>query len=1317
MPRPAILPVLLMLAVLLALAPVALQAQVLSPPFLPDTVVGSTYNVALAIGGAPCAYNWTILSGGTLPPGLTIGSAASASTTISGTVGMPAQDVYTFQVLAEPTCAANQVVQSFAIRVLAIQDASFPPRTGIVGRSYFHTFYAWGLSPVGDGGGPTTWSATGLPPGLTMSASGNVTGVPTAAGTFAGTVTVSTNGGARTATRPISIVVVTPLAFATPAILPPATVGLPYSVTIQTSGGIPPVSVFPANEVPPAALGLSYNQSTRTISGTPTGAGVYSIGLYAYDNTENSVDRTFTVTIFQPQVMSPAVAPDTSIGASYNVPLTVLNGPCSTWAWSLASGSPPPGLSVTAATSPAGAIVGTPGMPTQDVYAFTVRAAATCNSSDANRSYAIRVLAIKDSSFPVPSGVVGRSYGHTFSAWGLTPVGSVGGTTAWSATGLPPGLSMSASGQLLGSPTTAGTFAGSVTVSADGGARTATRPISIVITPALTFATPASLPAAMVGVPYSVTIQTSGGTPPVNVVAEVATEALGLSYNVNTRTISGTPTGAGTYTIGLYASDASQQSATRTFTAIVSPPSGVIVTESLPSGTIDVPYTATLASREFLTPPTWSATGLPPGLTLNPSTGVISGSPTTNGAFGVTISAATASQSAQPKTLVIAIGAPTLDFTPGIPPGGVLGAPYNASFSAKGGEGNYVFSAVGAGLPPGLVLSPSGAVSGTPTQAGDFKFVVRVTSVQVVTEKPVSMSVDSAPMGLSPDALGPAYTGTPFSQTFVASGGTAPYVFQFGQTSNVPPGLVLTTAGVLAGTPTAAGSFRFSIEVTDARQRRVQRDHTLAVLAEGSITTPSLPEATQGEAYKAFIETSGGTGPFTYDIASGTLPDGLVLTGGGELSGTPTGSGRFTFVVRSTDANQRATTHEYTIVVFAMITMAPDAVPNASLLKDYSAQLTATGGQPGYVWQIGNGALPDGILFTNGAFRGAATRAGTFSFDVTVTDQRQRTATKRYGIVVAEGPSIQIDGTIPEGLVGVAYRAQFLSQGGRAPFRWSVTGQLPPGLNLGGADGTITGIPTTVGAFDFTLRVEDADGLAASGPFRITVVLGTVPTATITGISGSTGPNSQIPFGVSTAAPFPTALNGNVVLTFRPDSGADDPAVLFSNGGRQMLFTLPAGSTTANFPVGRAAVQTGTVAGLITMTGSLSLNGADVTPTPAPVSTIRIDPAPPVITRMDAVRTGTGFELSIYGFVTSRQVTQARVTLTAASGFTLAGTQFTVELGTLFTSYYGSAASAPFGSQFKLVLPFTLGDPLAVASVSVTLVNAQGSSAASNATF
>ncbi|HEY3442837.1 MAG TPA: putative Ig domain-containing protein [Paludibaculum sp.] len=1009
--------------------------------------------------------------------------------------------------------------------------------------------------------------------------------------------------------------------------------------------------------------------------------------------------------------MLPLNLPDTAAGASYNVPLSIGSLLCSGYTWSVASGSPPPGLTVNPGTGLTSSIAGVVGQPTQNAYSFTIDAVPGCvGIPTISQNYTIRVLGIQNPGVSLPYGIVGSNYSYSFSAWGLSGQYS----PTWSASGLPPGLTMSVTGQISGTPTTAGSFPGTVTIT--DGPRASSRPISITIASVLKFATPFNL-TATVGVPYSQIIHTTGGLAPVTVDAETNSLTLGLIFNPTTRSIVGTPTGVGTYSIDLIAGDASYQNAFGTFYVNITQPNGFITTDQLPAGSIQIPYSATLASSGFVTAPIWSATGLPPGLTLNPSTGVISGTPTANGAYGVTFNASTSTQSAAPKTLIIAIGPPALDFTPATLPGGIAGAPYSAAFTATGGDGTYVFALVGSGLPPGLALSASGAVAGTPTTPGDYKFAVRVTSAQQVTEKAITMTVDAAAMGLTPATLAPGYTGEAYSQTFVASGGNAPYAFQFGQTSQVPPGLSLSSGGVLSGTPTAAGTFRISIEVSDAKQRRLQRDYTVVVTAQGSISTTTLPDGTEGEAYRAVIESAGGTGPFVYDLTAGALPGGLTLSTAGEITGTVTTPGRFTFTVRATDANQRAATREFSIQVFAVIVITPDSVPNAGLLKDYSAQLTATGGQPAYVWQISAGALPDGILFTGGAFRGAATRAGTFAFDVTATDQRKRSATKRYSIVVAEGPSIQIDGTVPDGVVGVSYVARFTPKGGRAPFRWSVTGQLPPGLNLGAADGSITGVPTAAGVFNFTLRLEDADALAASAPFRLTVVQGTVPTGAITGISGTSGPSNQITFGVTTAAPFPTTLDGAVVLAFQPDSGADDPAVLFSNGSRRMPFTVPAGSTVANFPVGRAAVQTGTVAGLITMTGSFSLNGVDVTPKPAPVSTVRIDAAPPVITRMDAVRTSTGFELSIYGFTTARQITQARVTLTPTAGFTLAGTQFTLELGTLFATYYGSAAAAPFGSQFKLVLPFTLSDPLAVASVSVTLVNAQGSSAPSAATF
>jgi len=129
-------------------------------------------------------------------------------------------------------------------------------------------------------------------------------------------------------------------------------------------------------------------------------------------------------------------------------------------------------------------------------------------------------------------------------------------------------------------------------------------------------------------------------------------------------------------------------------------------------------------------------------------------------------------------------------------------------------------------------------------------------------------------------------------------------------------------------------------------------------------------------------------------------------------------------------------------------------------------------------------------------------------------------------------------------------------------------------------------------------------------------------------------------------------------LTFTPDSGADDPAIQFSTGGRTARITIPAGSTNGVTDVG---IQTGTVAGLIAITSQLQATGTDVTPSPAPRQTIRVNPAAPVLTQVTGVRTSTGFNITITGFVTTREITQATFQFNAAPGSNLQTTSLTVQ--------------------------------------------------------
>jgi hypothetical protein len=108
----------------------------------------------------------------------------------------------------------------------------------------------------------------------------------------------------------------------------------------------------------------------------------------------------------------------------------------------------------------------------------------------------------------------------------------------------------------------------------------------------------------------------------------------------------------------------------------------------------------------------------------------------------------------------------------------------------------------------------------------------------------------------------------------------------------------------------------------------------------------------------------------------------------------------------------------------------------------------------------------------------------------------------------------------------------------------------------------------------------------------------------------------------------------------------------------------------------------------------------------------------PTISRLELTRTGGGFELVVTGYSTPRQMTQAVVKLTPASGQTIATGEFTIPLESAFTSYYSGSASTPYGSQFRLVIPFFVPQGLSgLSSVSVTLANQVGSSPTSSVNF
>ena len=245
--------------------------------------------------------------------------------------------------------------------------------------------------------------------------------------------------------------------------------------------------------------------------------------------------------------------------------------------------------------------------------------------------------------------------------------------------------------------------------------------------------------------------------------------------------------------------------------------------------------------------------------------------------------------------------------------------------------------------------------------------------------------------------LGAAYSATP-----TATGGTGPYTWSVASGS-LPTGLSLdSTTGSVTGTPTVSGPASFSLMVTDTDGQTATQPESFTVAADPSITSPALTAGEAGAAYAETPTVSSGTAPYTWSVATGSLPTGLSLDSTtGSVTGTPTVSGLFTFVLAVTDSQGQITTQSESLPV----TAAPLAIGGGTLDGDVGVevtrQLATQGGTGPYVWSVSTGALPTGISISpSGAISGVPADAGTFEVSVTATDAHGEVSTVQLTMVV-----------------------------------------------------------------------------------------------------------------------------------------------------------------------------------------------------------------------------------------------------------------------------------------------------------------------------
>lgn len=283
----------------------------------------------------------------------------------------------------------------------------------------------------------------------------------------------------------------------------------------------------------------------------------------------------------------------------------------------------------------------------------------------------------------------------------------------------------------------------------------------------------------------------------------------------------------------------------------------------------------------------------------------------------------------------------------------------------------------------------------------------------------VKIAVGAPTIVIAPPALPAAKGGQSYAQKITASGGTAPYVFALAGSGTakaaptlgtLPAGLTLAADGTLSGTPTAYGIFKFVVTATDKNGFEQTKDYQLTVAAPVlAMSVGALPKGVDGSPYPSVpLRVSGGSGPYTFAVTSGALPPGLTLSPSGVLSGTPEGSGTFTFAITVTDAGGATASQTMAILVRApaappapVIAVAPASVAEGDMGVDYAQTFTASGGTAPYTFRISAGALPSGLtLAASGALSGTPSAHGNFTFTVEAKDRDGFTGRRAYTLAI-----------------------------------------------------------------------------------------------------------------------------------------------------------------------------------------------------------------------------------------------------------------------------------------------------------------------------
>jgi uncharacterized protein (TIGR03437 family) len=447
---------------------------------------------------------------------------------------------------------------------------------------------------------------------------------------------------------------------------------------------------------------------------------------------------------------------------------------------------------------------------------------------------------------------------------------------------------------------------------------------------------------------------------------------------------------------------------------------------------------------------------LPPGLRLDAATGELSGVVPQVGEFRhiVCVNDATRAQICVPF-LVIAVGNDGDTYTE-LPPARV-NVDYQNVIAKPGEFSEVAYDPASGKLPDGMVLEITGRLYGIPRPPGGaWAFKIRGKDLEGNTlVKPYLIRV-LGPLAAT-TIMPSAFSGAEYSSQLTVLGDAPPYVWTV-RRGPLPPGLTMSDGGRISGICNLPGRYPFTLRVTDSTLSSQDRDIVMQVefaLPPLFISTASLPGAAVGAPYKFAVNISGGRQPYALRIV-GALPPGLGLAQSGEITGTPTSAGSFTFTLQVVDVSGSSLLKTFTIVVGNLRYTGPATI-SMFALEDVKIPLVAEGGTAPYRWVLTAGSLPGGISLSNdGVLSGTPITASTAALTLRVTDASGRSADVPLTVNIAVARPVLSSagvvngasfagGPIAPGEIVTLFGAR-MGPGNLAPFLLDGNGRVPTAL-------------------------------------------------------------------------------------------------------------------------------------------------------------------------------------------------------------------------------------------------------------------------------